>query len=293
MDGDAVELPGWDWQMARHHLEMDRERLARVADITGDVDVENPNSARMYDYYLGGSANFAVDREAAEAGEAALPHARDYARANRAFLGRAVAYLASKGIDQFLDLGSGIPTVGNVHEIAHRHNPEARVAYVDHEPVAVAHARLLLGDHPLVSISQADIRKPDAVFSASGVAGLLDFSQPVGILAVAILPFVPDQDEAVALTAAYRQACVPGSHLAVSHISALSATPEQVVAADEVMARTPTPTRWRTPAEIADLLAGYTLVPPGMVPSPQWKPMLQPDPNEVSRSNAYAAVGVL
>lgn len=293
MGSDALDSYGWDWPLTRHHLEMERERLARVADITGEIDMENPNSARMYDYYLGGSANFAVDREAADAAEAIMPHARDYAKANRAFLGRAVAHLASQGIDQFLDLGSGIPTVGNVHEVAGRYNPGVRVAYVDYEAVAVAHARLLLGDDPLVSISQADIRHPDQVLSARGVARLLDFGRPVGVLAVAILPFVPDQNEAVALTAAYRRACVPGSYLVVSHISALSATPEQVVATEEIMARTPTPARWRSPAEIAELLTGYTLIPPGLVPNPLWKPTHEPDEDEVHSSNAYGAVGVL
>ncbi|MQA10206.1 MAG: hypothetical protein GEU98_16960 [Pseudonocardiaceae bacterium] len=247
----------------------------------------------MYDYYLGGSTNFAVDREAAEAGLVAMPHARDYARANRAFMDRAVRYLARAGIDQFLDLGSGIPTVGNVHEVAHRHNPEARVAYVDVEPVAVAHARLLLDDDPRVSVTQADIRQPQQVLAAEGVAGLLDFTRRVAVLAVAVVPFVPDQDEALAVIEAYRRACVPGSFIVVSHISALSASPEQVAAAEGVMARTPTPVRWRHRDEIAELLEGYTLVPPGLVPSPQWNPEDAPTVEEVGRSNAYAAVGII
>ncbi|SFT07662.1 S-adenosyl methyltransferase [Saccharopolyspora flava] len=256
------------------------------------VDVDRPNSARMYDYYLGGSTNFAVDREAAEAGLTAMPYARDYAVANRAFLRRAVSHLASQGVDQFLDLGSGIPTVGNVHEIAHRHNPQARVAYVDHEPVAVAHARALLGENPTVSIDEADIRDPEAVLNAHGVAKI-DFSRPVAVLAVAILPFVPDQDEATALTAAYRDACPPGSYLAVTHISQLAATDEQVVAAEEVMARTPTPVRWRPPNEIAELLDGYELLPPGLVPTPSWHPEQPPSEDDIARANAYAAVGRL
>ncbi|RRO20771.1 hypothetical protein EIL87_01925 [Saccharopolyspora rhizosphaerae] len=244
----------------------------------------------MYDYYLGGSTNFEVDREAAEAGLQAMPYARDYAVANRAFLRRAVSYLANQGIDQFLDLGSGIPTVGNVHEIAHRHDPHARIAYVDHEPVAVAHARALLDENPLVTIDEADIRDPKAVLRAPGVSQI-DFSRPVAVLAVAILPFVPDQDEATALTAAYREACVPGSYLAVTHISQLAATDEQVVAAEEVMARTPTPVRWRPPEEIAELLHGYELVPPGLVPTPSWHPDQPPSEDDIARSNAYAALG--
>lgn len=271
----------------------DDERSARLGDLVGEIDTSHPNSARMYDYYLGGSANFAVDRDAAEAGLAAMPHARDYARANRAFLHRAVAYLVSRGIDQFLDLGSGIPTAGNVHEVAHQYNSAVRVAYVDCEPIAVAHARLLLGEDPRVTVNQADIRQPEAVLGATGVAGVLDFSRPLAVLAVAILPFVPDHEEAASVVRAYRDACAPGSALALSHISALSASPEQVAAAEQVMARTPTPVRWRTRDEIADLLGGYSLVPPGLVPSPQWNAVREPDREDIERANAYAAVGIL
>lgn len=256
------------------------------------INVSFPNSARMYDYYLGGSANFAVDREAAEAGLAAMPHARDYAVANRSFLRRAVRHLTLAGIDQFLDLGSGVPTVGNVHEIAQLHNPQARVAYVDHEHVAVAHARSLLRDNDRATVSQADIRQPDAVLDSAGVQ-LLDFNRPVAVLAIAILPFVPDQAEATGLLEAYRNTCVSGSYLALSHISALSVGRAEVAAAEAVMARTPTPVRWREPDEIAELLHGYTLIPPGMVPSPQWKPENQPTQVETDQANAYAAVGVL
>ncbi|PRW64564.1 SAM-dependent methyltransferase [Actinopolyspora mortivallis] len=252
---------------------------------------DRPNAARMYDYYLGGSTNFAADREAAEAGAAAMPHARQYARANRAFLQRAVTHLAELGMDQFLDLGSGIPTVGNVHEIARGVNPHARVAYVDHDPVAVAHAQRLLGEHPEVTITLGDIRDPRTVLNAAGVAGLLDFTRPVGLLAVAVLPFVPDQTEAREVLAAYRAACVPGSYLVLSHISALSATRQQVAAAEEVMARTPTPVRWRPPEEIAELLEGVEPVEPGLVPLPRWRPDTPPTQEDVDEANAYGAVG--
>ncbi|TCP48466.1 S-adenosyl methyltransferase [Tamaricihabitans halophyticus] len=271
---------------------MDRDdQDARLAEMAPDVDLTRPNSARMYDYYLGGFANFAVDRDAAEAGLAAMPYARDYALANRAFLGRAVRHLLDAGVRQFLDLGSGIPTAGNVHEIAQALEPEATVAYVDHEAVAVAHARSLLAGNPRVSITQADIRRPDEVLTAPGVAELIDFRKPVAILAVAILPFVPDQAEAVALVRAYREACVPGSYFAVSHISQLMASDAQVAAAEDVMARTPTPVRWRDRTRIAELLDGYALVPPGLVPSPEWNPEFPPSDEEIGRANAYVAVG--
>lgn len=282
----------WGMRKRHHGGETVRRPEDRVADIVGDVDLERPNAARMYDYYLGGDANFEVDRKAAEAGLVAMPYARHYARANRAFLGRAVSYLAQAGIDQFLDLGSGIPTVGNVHQVAQRHNPSARVCYVDMEPVAVAHSRLLLSDNDSVSVTQADIRDPRAVLTAPGVTGLIDFSRPLAILAVAILPFVPDQREATELVAAYRDACVPGSYLAMTHIAALAATAAEVAAAEEVMAQTPTPVRWRTEQEIAELLTGYRLVSPGLVPSPTWRSVERLGHTEIAAANAYAAVGV-
>ncbi|HJP79088.1 MAG TPA: SAM-dependent methyltransferase [Pseudonocardiaceae bacterium] len=271
------------------------DRTAWLADASR-VDVDRPNAARMYDYFLDGNTNLAVDRAAAEEALKVSPWARTYARANRAFLGRAVRYLTRQGIDQFLDLGSGIPTVGNVHEVAHQQNPAARVAYVDIEPVAVAHARRLLADFDNVSITQADIRDPATVLAEPGIAELLDFTRPVAILAVAILPFVIDDEEAAEVVAGYREACAPGSHLAISHISPLNVSDEQLAHAYEVMARTPTPVKWRTEAEILPLLAGYTLVEPGLVWTPKWRPdpgglpAWLPDPAE---ANAYAAVGVL
>jgi hypothetical protein len=207
-----------------------------------------------------------------------------------------VRYLIEQGIDQFLDLGSGIPTVGNVHEVAHQLNPAARVAYVDIEPVAVAHARRLLADFDNVSITQADIREPATVLAEPGVAELLDLTRPIAVLAVAILPFITDDAEATQVVAGYREACVPGSYLAISHTSALSVTEEQQARGAAVMAKTPTPVKWRTAEEIRPLLAGYTLVEPGLVWTPLWRtgpdglPAWLPDPAE---ANAYAAVGIL
>jgi hypothetical protein len=271
------------------------DRTGSLADASR-VDVDRPNAARMYDYFLDGDTNLAVDRAAAEEALKVGPWARSYARANRAFLGRAVRYLTEQGIDQFLDLGSGIPTVGNVHEVAHQLNPAARVAYVDIEPVAVAHARRLLADYDSVSITQADIRRPETVLAEPGIAELLDFTRPVAVLAVAILPFVTDDTEAAEVVAGYRDACVSGSHLAISHISQLNVTDEQLAHAYEVMARTPTPVKWRTEAEIRPLLDGYTLVEPGLVWTPKWRPDSDVNPAwlpDLAEANAYAAVGVL
>lgn len=266
---------------------MDREEP--IPGTTGArVDTSVPNVARMYDYYLGGAANFAVDREAAERALAVTPEIGRFARMNREFLGRVVRYLCRQGIDQFLDLGSGVPTVGNVHEIAHQHDPRARIAYVDHEAVAVAHARALLADEPGVSITQADIRRPAEVLAAPGVAGLLDFSRPVAVLAVAILHFVPDSDEPARILRAYCDACPPGSFVALSHASMTTMTASEAHRGQDVYRSTPTPLVVRSRDEIAVLLDGCDLVEPGLTPINHW-----PSHTDESPANGYGAVGEL
>lgn len=258
-------------------------------------DVDGAISARVYDYYLDGDANFAVDREIAEATLSTLPNARTYARANRAFLGRLVRYLTERGIDQFLDLGSGMPTIGNVHEVAQRFRPGARVVYVDIEPVVVAHARRMLAGSDCVDIVEADIRCPHAVLSAPSVTGLLDFTRPVAVLALGILPFVTDDAELTEILSVYRASCVPGSFLAVSHLSPVDLTPEQTEKFDEIAKLLTAPVRWRSRTEIAALLDGYRMIDPGVVLVTEWRPDpgrpdWLPDP---AASFSYAAVGVL
>lgn len=258
------------------------------------LDIDSPNPARMYDYFLGGSANFAVDREAAQEQIERVPDTLVWARANRSFLGRAVRYLVDQGIGQFLDLGSGVPTVGNVHEIAHRERPHARVAYVDHEPVAVAHARRLLGDDEQWSaVIQADIRYPSEVLSAPGVAGLLDFSRPVAVLAVSVLSFLRDEENPADVVAAYRDACVPGSALALSHVSAVSLDDSERADTEHRYRRASTPGRFRTREEIATLFSGYRLVEPGLVLLDEWHPEWPVDLASARRANSYGAVGLL
>jgi hypothetical protein len=247
----------------------------------------------MYDYFLGGAQNFAVDRDAAEQAAAAFPYIRTSTRVNRSFLGRVVAYLVRRGIDQFHDLGSGIPTVGNVHEVAQRHNPLARVAYVDYEPIAVAHGRRLLAENPLVSITQADIRRPHDVLAAPTVTGLLDFDRPIAVLALAILHFIPDADDPRGMLATYRRACVPGSYLAISHGSQVTLTDTQIREFLDAYARTPTPALFRTLDDIRTLTTGYELVDPGLVLLPQWYPERPVSEREAAESNIYGAVGIL
>lgn len=258
------------------------------------MDYQRPSSARMYDYLLGGGQNFAVDREAAEAAAAAFPHFRAAIRANRSYLGRAAGYLAKAGIDQFLDLGSGIPTVGNVHEVVHRYNPDARVAYVDREPVAVAHASELLVDEPLVTITQADIRFPKNVLSAPTVANLLDFDRPIAVLAMGILHFLSDDDDPFGMLAAYRDVSCAGSYLAISHANQVTLTDEQVQGFLDAYARTPTPTLFRSAEEIRRLMDGYKLIEPGLVLAPYWHPDQpgQVDEDEAAATNLRAAVGI-
>ncbi len=258
------------------------------------AEFDRPSIARIYDYHLGGNANFAVDRAAGDEFERIFPDQLAYCRHNRAFLGRAVHTLATeRGVDQFLDLGSGVPTVGNVHEIAHRHNPHARVAYVDWEAIAVHHARRLLGtDETRVTVTQADIQEPTEVLTSPGVAGLLDFTRPVAILALGILDIIPTADGAGLITH-YRDACPSGSALAASHTARLDFTDEEWAGLNEVMASTSTPhARSVERHELPQLMPGYTLLDPGVVPAPQWRPEHPVPDAEARAANVYAAVGI-
>lgn len=271
----------------------EQRQIRRLTNLRDQVDTEHPNPARMYDYFLGGAANFAADREAAERAAVAFPNIRSCVRQNRAFLNRAVHFLCMQGVHQFLDLGSGMPTVGNVHDIAHQHNPAAKVAYVDHEPVVVAHARRLLDGDPRITITQADIRKPGEVLVAPEVAGLLDFGRPIAVLAVAILHFVPDSYGPQDILATYRNASAPGSYLALSHISQVTLTDAQVAAFTAIYQ--PTPGVFRTQEEIRKLFAGYEMIDPGLLLVPKWRseqqqPLSQQDSEQC---NLYGAVGYL
>ena len=261
---------------------------------TPGVDVGRANAARMYDYMLGGAHNLEVDREQVRALLASNPDAPAAARANRAFLFRVVTWCLEHGIGQFLDLGSGVPTVGNVHEIAHRRNTGARIAYVDLEPVAVAHARELLVDTPLATVTRADLRDHEAVLTAPGVAGLLDFTRPVALLAVAVLHFVPG--DAAPVIAAYRGALTTGSVAAISHVStelrepAQSTQSEDRASTGERAYRTSaTPLTLRAPTQIRELLTGFDLLDPGLVDVTDW-----PDPTpDTPTADIHGCLAVL
>jgi hypothetical protein len=259
-----------------------------------DVDIERPSAARMYDYYLGGSHNFAADRVLAEEYMRVLPDMPHIARAQRAFLRRAVTHLCDIGIDQFLDLGSGIPTGGNVHEIAHAANPAARTVYVDSDPVAVAHSTELLADVPHAAVIQADLREPGDILASPILTGTLELDRPVAVLMIAVLHFIPDADDPAAIVEAYRQATAPGSHLAITHATS-DYQPELARRAEAVYTRASHQIVYRSRQQILDMMAGYELLEPGLTDLIRWRPEpnagLDPLGGDVTRYSGYAAVG--
>lgn len=258
--------------------------------VPDEVNVVVPSSARIYDYLLGGAHNFEPDRQAAQRLLAAVP-AQDMAWNNRAFLRRSVLFLIDAGIRQFLDLGSGIPTVGNVHEIAQEADPACRVLYVDIEPIAVAHSELLLAGNDNASVIRADLRKPETIFDSPETHRLLDLTQPLGLLMVGVMQFVPDSDDPLAIVAGYREHLASGSYLAMSHFTP-DGMPERMAKAVEVFKNTQEPAHPRTHVQIMQLFDGFELVEPGLVYTSQWRPESPEDPGDQPRhSNLYAAVG--
>ncbi len=257
------------------------------------VDADRPTAARIYDYLLGGFHNFAVDREVARAAIAAMPDVAVQARANRAFLHRAVRFLVQQGITQFLDLGSGIPTLGNVHEIARRNNPDARVVYVDIDPIAVAHGRHILADTAGVAVVQADLRRAEQLLAAPEARDTLRPDQPIAVLAVAVLHAVPDSDDPAGILARLRDALPTGSYLAIAH-GTHDSRPEDAAKLTALSSRTTTPLTTRTRDQIAAFFAGFDLVEPGLVWAPQWRPdPPQPAPEQPQRSGNLVGVGLI
>jgi S-adenosyl methyltransferase len=256
-----------------------------------NVDTDRPSAARIYDYYLGGSHNFGIDREFARRAIELWPELPEIMRANRAFLDRAVRYLTSQGINQFLDLGSGIPTVGNVHEVAHAENADARIVYVDIDPVAITLSRSLLDGVANTGVVQADLRDVESVLSATETRRLLDLSTPVAVLMIAVLHFVPNSDDPAGIVARYRKAMSPGSYLALSHATH-EGEPGQADPHMALYAKTGTPMTMRSRSEIASIMEGFEPVPPGIVFFPQWRP--NPQSRALSnpeRFTGYVAVG--
>ncbi|WP_433461116.1 SAM-dependent methyltransferase [Micromonospora sp. CA-248212] len=243
----------------------------------------------MYDYFLGGSNNFAADRAAAQRVLEIFPDTAAAAQMNRQFLRRAVRYAVGQGVHQFLDIGAGLPTQGTVHEVVRAVTPDARVVYVDYDEVAVAYARRLLTDVPGTAVVQGDLRRPDDLLADPGVRGTLDLDRPVAVLLLAVLHFVPDGDDPWGAVARLRDATVPGSHLALSHLTLDGIPAELAERGQAVYRNSSAPLVPRTHAETLRFFAGYDLVEPGLVETTRWRPDGE---SEVVESHGYAGVGV-
>jgi S-adenosyl methyltransferase len=239
--------------------------------VPDSVDIGQPSTARMYDYILGGGHNLEADRALIDSMLAAQPEMRRFAVVNRAFLRRAVLFMISSGVRQFLDLGSGIPTVGNVHEVAESVDPNCRVVYVDNEPVAVAHSEMVLAGNDHAVILQADITEPTVVLNAPETRKTLDFDQPIGVLAITIGHHLGPERDPHGVFARYREAIVPGSMVAITHAAEEFAT-DRTAESGRLGRRTNLNFYLRDRAEILGLFGDFALVEPGLVPSSQWRP---------------------
>ena len=253
---------------------MTRKHEPRVAE---GVDVTRPSIARIYDYLLFGKDNFAADRAAADKLMQSRLDPRRLALANRAFLRRAVRFLAREGISQFLDLGSGLPTSPSVHEVARDVVPGARVVYVDHDPIVVAHNDALLATGDGVVTVRADVREPDAVLDSDALNGCLDLGRPVAVLLLSVLHFISCDEDAPGIVATFRERMAPGSYLVISIGTSDGADSEMLAEATTTYAGARMPFTLRSRAQIMDLLDGFELIEPGLVSLPEWRPDFNTD----------------
>ena len=242
-----------------------------------ELRTDQPHTARIYDYYLGGKDNYEVDRVAVEEMHQVIPELFQTARENRAFLGRAVRYVAGEGIRQFIDLGTGLPTQGNVHEIAQQVSRKSRVVYVDQDPVVAAHGRALLAADGSTAIIERDLREPEDILGHPEFEKLIDLREPVAVLFVAVLHFITDAAKAAAIVQRFREVMAPGSYLVIAHgtraagSTAVSKMTETYDSATERVAL-------RDPEEIERFFDGFELVDPGAVHLPWWRPDIEPRP---------------
>ncbi|MEE1754527.1 SAM-dependent methyltransferase [Streptomyces sp. SP18CS02] len=267
--------------------------MERPAWAPPSIDISVPSVSRIHDYYLGGSHNFEVDRETARKALDFMPGLPKIMQANRAFMRRAVRFAVHQGITQFLDIGSGIPTFGNVHEVARQARPDARVLYVDHDPVAVAHSRAALEGDELAGVLAADLRKPHDILSSREAGRLLDLEQPVALLLVAVLHFVEDGDQPYRAVAELRDALAPGSLLILTHASyeGVPLPQERTDGALDVYSGIRRPLVMRPRDEVARFFDGFGMVEPGLVPMPHWRPE-SPDVHEDPYAfSGFAGVG--
>ncbi|MEV5311102.1 SAM-dependent methyltransferase [Streptomyces sp. NPDC052610] len=267
--------------------------MERPAWAPRSIDISVPSVSRIYDYYLGGSHNFEVDREAARRAMEFMPGLPKIMQANRAFMRRAVRYAVDQGVTQFLDVGSGIPTFGNVHEVAQAAAPGARVVYVDHDPVAVAHSQAVLEGNEDADVAAADLLKPQDILTSPQVERLLDLNRPVALLLVAILHFVEDADDPYTAVAQLSDALAPGSMLVLTHASyeGIPLPPERAGGAVDVYKDIRNPLIMRSRDEIARFFEGYDMVEPGLVPMPHWRPDTAPEDEDPYAFSGFAGVG--
>lgn len=253
-----------------------------------------PHPARMYDYYLGGKDNFPADREAAEKVIAAMPDARLGARSNREFLGRGVQFAVEQGVRQFLDIGTGIPAVGSTGEVAHRVAPDARVVYVDNDPIVLTHSRALLAHHPVghTTVLHADLRDPEAILGDPGLKEALDLSKPVALMLVAVLHFVRDEEDAAGIVARLRDALAPGSMVILSHGTQDFMTPAAVAETTRIYSRASSPLVLRPKEQVEAFFGDFELADPGLVQLPLWRPQADLPEGWQQAAPAYAGVAV-
>ncbi len=270
-------------------------RKVRRVDSTeqGRIDTTVPHPARRYSYWLGGKDHFAADRASGDAIAARFPAVVTLARANRAFLGRSVRFLAESGVRQFLDLGTGLPAPDNTHEVAQRVAPDARVVYVDNDPIVMGHARaLLLGDpRGKTTYLEADVRDPEAILTHPSLLETLDLTRPVGILLVTTLHFVHDDEQVAAVVRRLVDAVPSGSHLVVTHGTMDFSTPDGVAAYEKMFAAGGTDVRARPRSVIEQYFAGLEIVEPGIVPVGDWRPDETTDRPVSADLQIYGVVG--
>ncbi|MFI9329129.1 SAM-dependent methyltransferase [Kitasatospora sp. NPDC052868] len=265
-EGTAVAAAGadtdWDWAKSEDWQP------------PTELDTGVPHTARMYDYYLGGKDNFEADRKAAEAAIAAYPALPLLARTNREFLGRAVEFVAGRGIRQFIDIGTGIPAIGSTSEVAQRAAPDARVVYIDNDPIVATHARALLAGHPAghTSVIEADLRDPVSILEHPGLRASVDLGEPVALMLVAVLHFIRDEDGAQEIVRTLRDALAPGSALILSHGSPDFASRESAAEGTRIYKSASAPLVLRPRAAVEPFFGDFEFTGPGLVQLPLWRP---------------------
>jgi SAM-dependent methyltransferase len=257
------------------------------------IDISMPSVSRIYDYYLGGSHNFEVDREAARRAMGFMSGLPTIMKTNRAFMRRAVKFAVDEGISQFLDIGSGIPTYGNVHEVAQAAHPDNRVLYIDHDPVAVAHSQAVLAGNDNAAILAADLRKPRQILDSPETLQLLDLDRPVALLLVFVLHFLEDEDEPYKAVAELRDALAPGSLVILTHASydGVPLPQEQAGGAVDVYREIRNPLVMRSREETARFFDGFQMVAPGLVSMPDWRPDCPASQEDPYAYSGFAGVG--